>query len=337
MERKFCGACAGPLESRRIDDHERLVCTRCGEVHYQNPLPVASVLVPGPGPVRSLLVVKRKFEPHRGSWCLPIGFAELSENIEQAALRELKEEAGIDARITGLLDASSYMSPMYGDVLIVTFEAAKVGGTERPGDDALEARYAPLDDLPDLPFEPQRRAVAAYIRLHHDEWIIKGSMDAFLAGTRRGNVFASGMASDLLLDVLKDDAERAVREWVADIMTHASTRHYHTWDSEELAERGRFVLERFADWLKGTLPADSLHSHFVELGANRRAEGYQLHEVISSFLLLKKHLWALFVERGYQGRVLDTYRILELDKRVAFFFDYAVYHAALGFESAARG
>jgi len=330
MKKKtHCTECGAPLAVREMEGRVRHVCTRCGEVHYENPLPVASVLLPGP--VHSVLLVKRKYEPHKGDWCMPIGFAELGESIEQAALRELKEESGVEGRIEQLLDASSYVSPMYGDVLIVTFEGAKIGGTEVPGDDAEDARYFKLDEMPVLPFEPQVRALAAWRRLHDEEWTIRKSMEAFVAGTRRGNVFASGMASDLLLDLLVQDPEAALSRWVQDVMTHPSTTGYRAWDKDELATRGRFVLTRFSDWLKGTLPAESLHAHFIRLGQARRKEGLAFHEVLSSFLLLKKHLWAIFVERGYRGRLLDTYRVLELDKRVAYFFDYAVYHAALGY------
>jgi len=331
MKKNHCPQCGSRLSCREIEGRQRLTCDACGSILYENPLPVASVLVPGPG--NSVLLILRNHEPHKGEWCLPVGFAELGEDIEQAALRELKEEAGIDVRIRHLLDASSYVSPVYGDVLIVTFEAEKAGGTERGGDDADEARYFPLDALPHMPFPPQVRAIEAYLRLHEEEWTIRRSMEGFLASTRSGELFGRGMASDLLLDMLTHDPEPAVQSWVQEVTTHPSTQGYHGWDRQELVERARYVLGRFAAWLKGTLPADSLRSHYVELGTRRSREGFALHEVVSSFLLLKKHLWAFFVERGYQGRLLETYRVLELDKRVAYFFDHVLYSVTLGFES----
>ncbi len=331
MNKTHCTQCGGKLESRPIEGRERLVCSACGAVHYENPLPVASVLVPGPN--HSVLLIKRNHEPYKGFWCMPVGFAEIGEDIQQAALRELREEAGIDGRIRQLLDASSYVSPMYGDVLIVTFEAEKTGGTEQGGDDADEARYFPIDSLPEIPFPPQMKAISNYLRLHEEEWTIRRSMEGFLASTRSGDVFASGMASDVLLDLLSHDPEPAVQRWVQDVTTHPSTLGYHGWDRQELVERARYVLARFAAWLKGTLPLETLRVHYVELGAKRSREGFVLHEVMSSFLLLKKHLWAFFVERGYQGRLLDTYRVLELDKRVSYFFDLLLYSVTLGFES----
>lgn len=60
-------------------------------VFYDNPLPVASSIVVRD---RQLLLVRRRFMPKAGEWCLPMGFAEAGESIEAAALRELKEVAG---------------------------------------------------------------------------------------------------------------------------------------------------------------------------------------------------------------------------------------------------
>ena len=51
-----------------------------------------------------MLLVKRKHDPFKGLWCLPMGFAESGESIESAALRELEEEAGIQGKILGLVN-----------------------------------------------------------------------------------------------------------------------------------------------------------------------------------------------------------------------------------------
>ena len=99
----------------------------CGTVFYQNPLPAAGALVLDD--LRRVLLVKRKYPPSEGMWCLPIGFAELGETIAEAALRELHEETGVTGRVVRLIDAeSSWTGAFYGDVLVVTFEVEKLLG-----------------------------------------------------------------------------------------------------------------------------------------------------------------------------------------------------------------
>jgi 8-oxo-dGTP diphosphatase len=164
----FCNYCHGSLARKRIEDRERLVCENCGEIYYENPLPVVSVIVANQK--RELLLVKRAREPAKDMWCFPIGFAESGESIEDAALRELKEEAGIDGKILELVDVYSESNEIYGGVLVVSFEAERVSGTEIAGDDAIDFDYFPLANLPKLAFPSQKRALKKFLALKKDSW-----------------------------------------------------------------------------------------------------------------------------------------------------------------------
>jgi ADP-ribose pyrophosphatase YjhB (NUDIX family) len=154
---KFCAACGHRVETRDLDGYPRQICPACNRIHYRNPLPVAAALVRSAA--GEILLVRRAKRPHQGAWCLPMGFAEIGETIDQAAQRELKEEAGIDARILHLVDAHSTLSDYYGDLLIVTFAMEKTGGIEVAGDDADDVRYFPVDDHPPLAFTANERAL----------------------------------------------------------------------------------------------------------------------------------------------------------------------------------
>ena len=114
---------------------------------------------------RELLLVKRAREPAKDMWCFPIGFAETGEGVEDAALRELREEAGIDGTILEILDVFSETNEVYGEVLVVTFEAERVSGTETAGDDAIDCGYFPLANLPKLAFPSQEAALKKFIAL----------------------------------------------------------------------------------------------------------------------------------------------------------------------------
>jgi len=142
------------------DDHGTLrpTCPSCGFVWYRNPVPAAGVIVVEAGRV---LLVKRRWEPRAGSWCLPAGFMEAGETPQQSALRELEEETGIIAQLTGLFGVyAGFDDPRVRAVLIL-YTGAATGGTLRAGDDAIELAWFPLAELPDdLAFASHRQALS---------------------------------------------------------------------------------------------------------------------------------------------------------------------------------
>jgi ADP-ribose pyrophosphatase YjhB (NUDIX family) len=93
---RYCVRCGTRLVRR--DDHGRLraTCPECGHIHYQNPAPAAGILLRSPAGV---LLVKRKFAPAAGAWCVPAGFMEYGESPKRCAVRELLEETGLRARV----------------------------------------------------------------------------------------------------------------------------------------------------------------------------------------------------------------------------------------------
>jgi 8-oxo-dGTP diphosphatase len=138
----------------------RATCPACGFIHYRNPVPAAGVILPGR---EGVLLVRRKFDPAAGAWCLPAGFMEYGERPERCAIRELKEETGIAARITGLFGVyAGFDDPRVRTVLIL-YLAERTGGRLAAGDDAIEAGYFAASRLPRrIAFESHRRALAEY-------------------------------------------------------------------------------------------------------------------------------------------------------------------------------
>lgn len=157
----FCPRCATPMASS--DDHGTLrpTCPACGYVWYRNPVPAAGVVLVEHG---SVLLVKRRWDPRAGSWCLPAGFMEAGETPEQTAVRELEEETGLIGQLTGLFGVyAGFDDPRVRAVLIL-YTGVVTGGTLRAGDDAIEVAWYPLDALPDdLAFASHRQALAELI------------------------------------------------------------------------------------------------------------------------------------------------------------------------------
>lgn len=157
---RHCPRCATPLELR--DDHgsSRPTCPACGWVHYRNPAPAAGVMLPRGD---EILLVRRRYHPRAGAWCLPAGFMEYGETPEACAVRELREETGLHAELTGLFGVfAGFDDPRVRAVLIL-YTATPVGGDLVAGDDAIEAGFFRGDALPEeIAFEAHREALARF-------------------------------------------------------------------------------------------------------------------------------------------------------------------------------
>jgi len=83
-------------------------------------------------------------------WCLPGGGIEPGESAAQCAIREVREETGLDVRLTRLVGLYSLPNVNVVGSHVIVFAAEPVGGTLRPApDEVLEARYFAPHDLPD--------------------------------------------------------------------------------------------------------------------------------------------------------------------------------------------
>jgi 8-oxo-dGTP diphosphatase len=152
----FCLVCGARLGREWIEDRERDVCPECRWVHYDNPLPCAAALVRNAA--NEVLLVKRGVEPGLGLWGLPSGFMEIDETPEQACLRELKEETGLEGRILKLMGVYAQDSVRYKKVVIIGY-AVKAEGTPRPGSDTTETRYFPQRRLPEIAFSSHQAMI----------------------------------------------------------------------------------------------------------------------------------------------------------------------------------
>jgi 8-oxo-dGTP diphosphatase len=104
---------------------------------------------------KALLLVKRKNPPFAGSWAFPGGFVDMDEGLEKAALRELEEETGIST--VALTQIHCFGDPERdprGRTITVVY-AGNLSETVEPvaNDDASEAAWFPLSELPPLAFD----------------------------------------------------------------------------------------------------------------------------------------------------------------------------------------
>ena len=126
----------------------QVTCPHCGKPYssYKNPTPTADVVIYAPD--RGVVIIRRANEPV--GFALPGGFIEEGECAETAAVREMREETGLDVELTGLLGVYSRpkRDPRQHTLTVVYTGRARNPEAVMAGDDAAHAAFYPLDDLP---------------------------------------------------------------------------------------------------------------------------------------------------------------------------------------------
>jgi ADP-ribose pyrophosphatase YjhB (NUDIX family) len=169
VEYRFCPACGGELERRSLKagDPDRLVCRSCGFVFYLDPkVAVGTVITTEDS---RLVLVRRAIDPGYGLWVFPGGYVDRGEEVRAAAVREAREESGLEVRLEQLIDVYSYSG---NAPIIVVYAATAVGGDLCSDDECLEARLFAAEEIP------------------WDALAFRSTADAlrdYLAGVRHGN------------------------------------------------------------------------------------------------------------------------------------------------------
>jgi 8-oxo-dGTP diphosphatase len=101
-----------------------------------------------------ILLIKRKNEPFKGKWALPGGFIEYGEKVEDAVVREVFEETCIKTTIKDLIGI--YSDPNRdprGHIITVVYLLNMKGGVLKAEDDAADAKFFNINDLPELAYD----------------------------------------------------------------------------------------------------------------------------------------------------------------------------------------
>lgn len=134
-------------------------CPNCQHpIRPRNPIPTVDTIIDIDG---RIVLIKRANPPL--GWALPGGFVDYGESFEQAALREAREETGLD--VLELVQFHTYSDP-HRDPRMHTASTVFVGvahGLPAAGDDAAEAALFGKEELPELAFD-HARIIADYFR-----------------------------------------------------------------------------------------------------------------------------------------------------------------------------
>lgn len=155
----FCPVCGGPLEIKFLYGLDRLVCSKCGRIHFENPIVgAAAIIFNDEG---KILLVKRGQESTMpGLWCIPCGFVEYDEDIRTAVVREAEEETGLQVAVDGVYEVHSNFHDPDQHTVGVWFLTHVVGGSLHAGDDAVGAVWSDLLATPPLAFPTDKLVLA---------------------------------------------------------------------------------------------------------------------------------------------------------------------------------
>ncbi len=125
-------------------------CPSCGENSkiFKNPIPTVDIIIEltRNGKTDGIVLIERKNEPF--GWAIPGGFVDYGESVEDAAIREAKEETSLDVELLHLLGVYSNPNRDKRKHTISTVFVAKSEGIPVAGDDAKKLSVFKKSDLP---------------------------------------------------------------------------------------------------------------------------------------------------------------------------------------------
>lgn len=139
----YCPYCGTVLVTRAFEERERRFCPTCQEFIFQNPVPVARVVVLNGD---SALFVKRAQPPYQGEWTIPGGVLEVDESAALGATRELREETFVRTSAEDLELVYTDLNvddPDDGSILTICFavERDRTTGTPQIGDEPNAVKF----------------------------------------------------------------------------------------------------------------------------------------------------------------------------------------------------
>jgi len=110
-----------------------------------------------------ILLIKRGKPPKKSEWSLPGGAQELGETVQQALIREVKEETGLEVKVTHLIDVVDFIEHNDSDIAfhytLIDYCAEFTGGELKAGGDALDAKFFSLEEALLLPLWTETKRI----------------------------------------------------------------------------------------------------------------------------------------------------------------------------------
>lgn len=146
----YCPLCSTPLVEKSIYNALRSTCPKCGFILFLEPKVVTVVVVQYEG---KFLLGRRNMNPSKGMWSFFGGYVERGEKVEEAAVREVKEETNLDVQLEGLIGLYSERDNPH---IVIAYRASliknDISGLAAQPEEVSEIAFFPLKDFPPLAF-----------------------------------------------------------------------------------------------------------------------------------------------------------------------------------------
>ena len=162
---RYCPQCGRELDSRDRYGQTRPVCPNCDYVHFVDPKLVVATLAHRDGKV---LLHRRAMEPGRGKWTFPSGFVDGEEVVEEAAIREAKEETNADVAIERLFGVYSEAGER---IVLIVYEGTVTNADISVADpnESTEVGFFDPAGLPDMAFARDRDIIRRWAKQSRSE------------------------------------------------------------------------------------------------------------------------------------------------------------------------
>ena len=148
----YCAQCGHALAERLVAERMRPACPACGTVVFADPKLAVAALIERDG--QMLMGRRSRSSASPGKWSFPAGYVDRGERVEDALVREVREETGLTVVPECLLGLYSEAGNI---VVLAVYVAKAIGGAMAPADDLTELALVPFDAPPEpaFPHDPQ--------------------------------------------------------------------------------------------------------------------------------------------------------------------------------------
>ncbi len=144
------------------------------------------------------------------------------------------------------------------------------------------------------------------------------------------------MFTNELIQIIETNADELTKRWLASVKKNPSTPTYREFSEEVLYQRASNFYAQLGHWISQETTKEEISRDYTVLGKKRFQEGFALHEVIYSLLLLKEEMWNKILSEKSFRDVLDLSMAFDMSRRIEQFFDRALYFTVCGYEEESR-